>query len=1058
MPSLKDPQFPFPASFGPEDDRLHGFFVPALARSSRYDRATGYFSSRALVSVARGLVGFLHNGGRMRLLAGAQLSDADVAALDGGRVLEDVLVKQLLGDPVEGATLVAKRRFEVLAWMVREGRLEVKIAVRTDDQGRPLTGSALAPYYHKKSAVFYDGEWNRIALVGSNNESAMGWEEEGNAEEFHVFRSWRPEPWKDHGEAIVDAFEKEWNGGLQRWRVMPLPDAVRDHLIQRVTFEGDPPYETEADLKREVPRRTAPIAPADGGLAPVADPEALERLERLREAPRRDGGSGVGIVTAPVEPWPHQQRIAHQVTRTYPRSYLFADEVGMGKTIEAGLVFRELLLSGKAQRILILVPANVIKQWQEELWEKFLLRIPRLEKNGYWYREDGIDEAAIPPLPGGNPWNAFPVLIATSHLARTRKRRDQVIAAGPWDVVFVDEAHHARRRGSKSDATPNELLTLLRAMKEKASWQALYLASATPMQMYAHEAWDLLELLGLTERWGRSAEEFTTYFAQLRQSGVDRDWHFLQTMLADHLSEPDNSAPQAVQQRIRELVPSPLRVKRITHLHERPMSNSTLAQLLGDERSALDYWLRENTPMRRRVFRTTRSTLHEYMRVGLLDSSTVIPERLVADRFISMDPAEADLYNRIEEYIGRYYNHYKARGGAQRALGFIMTVYRRRLTSSFEAITRSLRKRRTVLHGDGATLDKLLDEDDVGVVANEDRGLFDLEQLEDSRQRLGVELDELDAFVADLERLPPDESKMHTLLDDLQSAFSRGHSTAIVFTQYGDTMDYVANKLTATFGPAVATWSGSGGRRWNAATKVWNPIPKPELKNLFRAGNEIRVLVGTDSMSEGLNLQTCGLLVNYDMPWNFMRVEQRIGRIDRIGGLPKVEVFNYFYRDTVEQRIYEGLAEDIDWFESVVGPARPVLGQIESIIEDAAMRGNDSTREAGIKEAIDQVRMSLETAREQPVQLDDLAQGVVGDDPDPVVNLKDIETEIWNNPLTRPLLIESMEYPGAFRLASPGAERLVTFDRDLVDFATQPIEFLTFGGPAFEELLDFAMR
>lgn len=1058
MAGLNDPGFPFASSYGPEDDRLGGFFVPALARSVRYDRATGYFSSRALVSVARGLVGFLRNGGRMRLLAGAQLSDEDVAAMDGGRALEDVLVRQLLRDPVEGASLVARRRFEVLAWMVREGRLDVKIAVRTDPQGRPLTGSALAAYYHKKSAVFYDAEGNKVALIGSNNESAMGWEEEGNAEEFHVFRSWRPVPWVDHGEAIVDSFEKEWNGGLQQWRVLPLPEAVREHLIQRVTFEGDPPFESEGDLARDSAVGPRPKAGGDGGASSVVDPEARERLVRLREAPLVGGGTGVGIVTAPVTPFPHQQRIAHQVTTTYPRSYLFADEVGMGKTIEAGLVFRELLLSGKAERILILVPASVIKQWQEELWEKFLLRIPRLEKNGYWYRAAGIDEAAIPVSDRGNQWNAFPVLLASSHLARTRKRRDQVVAAGPWDVVFVDEAHHARRRGSKADATPNALLTLLRLMKAGAAWKALYLASATPMQMYAHEAWDLLELLGLTERWGKSAEEFTTYFAQLRESGANRDWGFLRLMLADHLSESANAAPSTVLQRVRNLVPTALRAKRITQLHEQPMSGATLTQLSGDERSALDYWLRENTPMRRRVFRTTRTTLHEYMRTGLLDPTTVIPERRVTDRFIDMNPAESGLYDRIEEYIGRYYNHYKSAGGAQRALGFIMTVYRRRLTSSFEAITRSLRKRRIVLQGDGATMDKLLDEDDVGVFANEERGLFDLEELEDLKQRLDLELDELDAFVAELERLPPDESKMHSLLDDLQSAFHRGHSTAIVFTQYGDTMEYVANKLTATFGSAVATWSGSGGTRWNATTKTWDSIPKPELKDLFRTGRDVRILVGTDSMSEGLNLQTCGLLINYDMPWNFMRVEQRIGRIDRIGGQSKVEVFNYFYRDTVEQRIYEGLAEDIDWFESVVGPARPVLGQIESIIEDAAMRGNDSAREAGIKDAIDRVRESLETARQQPVQLDDLAQGVLGDDPDPVVNLKDVEAEIESNPLTRSLLRESKEYPGAFWLALPEGERLVTFDRDLVDLATQPIELLTFGGPAFELLMDHALE
>ena len=727
MISLRDPAFEFRPTYGAEDDRLRGFFVPALERSVRYDRATGYFTSSALVSVARGLVAFLRNGGRMRLLAGAQLTAEDVRALEGGHPLEDVLVRQLLqDDPGTGASLVARRRLEVLAWMVREGRLEARIAVRLDANGCPMPGHAVQPYFHKKSAVFYDDVGNQVAIVGSNNESAMGWDESGNAEEFHVFRSWREETWRDHGQAVVDRFESEWNGNLQQWRVVQLPDAVRDHLIKRVTFPGEPPYETEDDLASEGPPPMGKGVKDGGDAVPERISPDAQALMDLLELPRREGGTGVGIVTAPVDPWPHQRRIAHRVTSTFPRSYVFADEVGMGKTIEAGLVFRELLLSGKAERILILVPASVIKQWQEELWEKVLLRVPRLDGNAFWHRAGGVDEPAIPER-AGIPWNSFPVLLASSHLARTRKRRQQVIDAGPWDVVFVDEAHHARRRGSKPDASPNALLSLLRAMKAAESWKALYLASATPMQMHAHEAWDLLELLGLTERWGSSAEAFTNYFAQLREDGSGRDWTFLQQMLSDHLSDPANFAPSTLYQQVRDCVRSGLRSKRILQLHERPVSNTILAQLPSDERAALDTWLRENTPMRRRVFRTTRTTLHEYKRTGLLDPETVIPERHVKDRFIDMNRDEAELYERIEEYIGRYYNRYKNAGGAQRALGFIMTVYRRRLTSSFEAITRSLRKRREALARDDASLDMLLDEDDVA--AADTGGMFDLDEL-----------------------------------------------------------------------------------------------------------------------------------------------------------------------------------------------------------------------------------------------------------------------------------------------------------------------------------------
>jgi ribosomal 50S subunit-associated protein YjgA (DUF615 family) len=574
------------------------------------------------------------------------------------------------------------------------------------------------------------------------------------------------------------------------------------------------------------------------------------------------------------------------------------------------------------------------------------------------------------------------------------------------------------------------------------------------MQMHAHEAWDLLELLGLTPRWGAGAAAFAAYFEQLRQPGNQRDWHFLQSMLADHLSEPNNAPNERVSERIRERAPG-LRGKRIIRYGEEPINVTTLAQLPPDEIAVFDDWLRENTPMRRQVFRTTRTTLQEYKRTGLLHPDTVIPERHVEDAFIDMNPDEAQLYRRIENYIGRYYNRYKNMGGAQRALGFIMTVYRRRLTSSFEAITQSLRKRRQALDRDDNTLAALLDEDDLSAI--ETTGMFDLEDLENAKLELAREADELDAFLKDLERLPPDESKMLRLQDELRDAIHRGHRTAIVFTQYGDTMHYIARKLTGTFGSAVATWSGAGGARWNPATGTWAKVPKPVLKDLFRAGDEVKILVGTDSMSEGLNLQSCAFLVNYDMPWNFMRVEQRIGRIDRIGGQLRVEVRNYFYRDTVEQQIYEGLAEDIDWFESVVGPARPVLGQIESIIEDAAMRANEDERGAGVREAIERVRDSVESAKRQPVQLDEVTAGTDADDPDPVVTLEQLRDELLTNPLTAPSIVPDPSTPGAFLLELDGVAHSVTLDRATADSAGETISFLTYGVRWLDGLVDLAL-
>lgn len=1035
MSGFRAPGFEFKRKYRANDDRVRGFFIPALGRAVAYDRTTGYFNSSALASVARGLAEFLANGGHMRLIAGADLDAKDVDALEQGRALDEIVAQRLLTDPIDGASIIVAQRLETLAWMVREGRLEIKIGVPTDDKGRPLTRAETHAYYHQKTGVLRDVNGDMLAFDGSNNESASGLRV--NLEHFNVYPSWDQGAWDFYGSEIVEDFEAHWHDQVEHWRILPLPDAVRNHLIQRVAHHVAPPHARDPE---------APSTPEPELSRPMDPSEDLGHLAFIAQAPRMEGGTGVGLVTAAIEPWPHQLRIAHQAVRTFPRSFLFADEVGLGKTIEAGLIFRELLLSGKAERILILVPASVIKQWQEELDEKFLLRVPRLDGGDFYYRRGGEDEPI--DAPPGNPWGAFPVLLATSHLARRKARRAEIINAGPWDAVFVDEAHHARRSGGKDDGSPNALLALLQAMRAARSWRALYLASATPMQMHAHEAWDLLELLDLTPRWASNAHDFTRYYENLRTPANERDWGFLQRMLADHLTDDANEPPEGTKLHVQRQLPG-LRGKRVIQFHERGLNTTTAGSLGSSELEAFDTWLRENTPMRRRVFRTTRSTLREYQATGLLDASTNIPVRDVADRFIALSEAEKRLYKRIEAYISRYYNVYKVGPGAQRALGFIMTIYRRRLTSSFLAIERSLKKRRDVLGGDRSP-EELLDADDITAI--ETTALFDLDELASAKLNLSKEVQELDLFLAELAKRPPDESKMNQLHDDLATAFVSGQRTAIVFTQYTDTMHYIRDQLTSTYGERVACWSGDGGERWNPSTRSWQKIPKPELKNLFRASEEVKILIGTDSMSEGLNLQTSGFLVNYDMPWNFMRVEQRIGRIDRIGGQPRVRVHNYFYKDTVEEQIYSGIADDVDWFSDVVGPAQPVLGQIESVIERVAMQ-SDEGREHRLKEEIEGIKAQVEAAKNRPVTLEHVGgEPPIENELRPVMTLEQLERELTTLAPTAEWFAPVDGIRGLYELRLDGCGHRVTFRPSVLE-SNQGAQLLTYGSPILTALL-----
>jgi superfamily II DNA or RNA helicase len=1057
--------------YSAEDDSLREFYIPLLSRAVAYDRLVGYYSSRELALAARGVAPFVARHGRMRLIVGAQLTAADVHAMTRGQALEETVAARMLADPLgEGVDIVEREYLRLLAWLVKQGQLELKVGVPLDEHGRPLPATATRRYFHSKYGVLTDAIGEQVAFLGSNNETAAGWRE--NHETFSSFRSSHSEIWESYGRPIVERFAAHW---LDRpdagWTVVPLPQAVRDELIRLVPGGWQPSTEDPVTLQERGALTLPNQRPASDSPQPDDERDlfaAREELAALAAAPTVQGGTGVGLLTAGVEPLPHQLQIAHRAVVSYPRGYLLADEVGLGKTIEAGLILRELLLSQRATTALLLVPASVLRQWQEELHEKLALDIPRFDQGRFWDRHG----QPIYHQTGTNPWSAFPVVLASSHLARRRDRRRELFDAGPWDIVLVDEAHHARRSGARSDATPNALLSLLQEMKARNLWKALYLASATPMQMYPHEAWDLIELFGLPGAWGNSAAEFQRYYANLQEDPGKRDWVFLHRLLTDYFSDEDPATWKDT--RLEERIKGELghaRAGTITKMHKRPLTRSAPRSWTTGQTEAASDWLRAHTPMRDRVFRTTRQTLHRYQELGILGPHVVIPRRRVRDEFIRMTKAERELYERIDDYIRRHYNAYLA-DASQQALGFIMTVYRRRLTSSFHAIRASLERRLAGL-SKGTSLQAFLDEDDR--LATEDDALFEVANLDTRSDLLGAELAELRRFISDLDHRRGEDSKLKQLIRDLDDAWS-SYDSAVIFTQYTDTLDFLRDQLVNAY-ERIATYSGRGGEVYDPESGTWRAISKAELKTRFRE-KEIRVLIGTDSMSEGLNLQTCGRLINYDVPWNFMRVEQRIGRVDRINAsYSTVSISNYFYADTVEQSIYEGIRGDFGDFIHIVGDAQPVLAATEAAIRSAAMI-EDSHQQAEIERQVNALQDQVATATSAAVKLSDLENNDPEAPPllEPAVTLESLRSTLTSNPLTSPLLepadnrpgvftltlncpVEPMSFPGEATSASSTHARLeVSLDRSIVEAADRDITLLTFGAPALSALFSLLLK
>lgn len=292
---------PIKSFYSAADDRLEGFYVPILKEALRYDRVTGYYRSSSLVVAAAGVSRFVARGGTMRVVAGAELDEADVHALREGEPLSDILVRKLLSDPLAGPGIVAQRRLETLAYLVKTDRLQIKIGVPLGPDGVPLPAAAARPYFHAKFGVFTDGAGDRLAFVGSDNESAAGWRD--NYESFTVARSWVPDVWTEYGQPIAERFEALWKGRAEAgWQVVPLPEALTQQLVAIAP-----------------PEAPAPVDPEEGQPATVRRAVDQDvRLQFLAVAPQIDGGTEVGFATSAVAAWPHQLWTARRIVETFP--------------------------------------------------------------------------------------------------------------------------------------------------------------------------------------------------------------------------------------------------------------------------------------------------------------------------------------------------------------------------------------------------------------------------------------------------------------------------------------------------------------------------------------------------------------------------------------------------------------------------------------------------------------------------------------------------------------------------------------------------------------------
>lgn len=913
------------------DKVLEIFYVPALSRAVSYDRSVGYFRSSALSVAARGLSRFINGGGQLRLLCGAEITESDRDALLGRSSLEGPFA-QRLADRLLTENEVDQNRLQVLAWLARQGRLEVRIAIAVDDNGDPIIGGIHDPYFHEKIGILRDGQGDGVAFQGSINESATAWTK--NFESFSVYSSWGAS--SGYFSFWANKFDEHWAGRISGFRVYPLPTAARDKLLSIAPDEQPDTRDIEEP-------------PPMGVDAVVA--------RYLRVAPRLVAAEALAEATIGLDLFPHQRQVAERLAGLYPRSWLLADEVGLGKTISAGISLRRLLLDGRVRRALVLAPANVCRQWQDELFEKFGLWVPRLDMNKVY----GAHPSDVHSV-GANPYADHPLLIASSHLARRAEHQRLILDAGTYDLIVVDEAHHARRTHlAENRYRPGRMLELLDQLTDQGATRALWLLTATPMQMDPVELRDLLVHLGLQGTLS-DRDAFNRFFNELaKEDEALIAWNWLDQALRETARLPRTAADQALLDSIKGNVGA-IAAARIERFGTGQLPASEIVSGLDTKGiDALRTWIRNIGPVGQLVTRHSRRTLKIYREQGLL--SETLADREPLPVVIPFDSEEQALYDQLDELIDRLMLAH----GTTKGAGFVLTVYRRRLTSSWAAIRKTLTRR--LDHEELLLDDDLLDEADDEEIPTTTTGTIN------QAQALPLTSEEIKEIRGYVERMNfVTDSKFNRLLTDLNESRDVGRST-IVFTQFADTLEDLRERLSGAYQYQMATFTGAGGRIFRELDG-WVDISKRDLVEEVRA-RRITVLLATDAASEGLNLQTCSYLINYDMPWNPMRVEQRIGRIDRLGQQASVvKIRSYFIPNTVEEAVYEALANRIDVFSGLLGSLQPILGATEQAfrrIFQAPRSERLATQQQEVKQLLHRLdhgdSHGLDTLAEDPMPL-----------------------------------------------------------------------------------------
>lgn len=536
---------------------------------------------------------------------------------------------------------------------------------------------------------------------------------------------------------------------------------------------------------------------------------------------------------------------------------LIADEVGLGKTIEAGLIWTELEQRERLRRVLVVAPAALVQKWQAEMRRRFDRRIEVADLKRI---RDFAEQASV-----GRD-EEFHSVMSIQALRRGDDVLEKLQEVSPqFDLVIVDEAHAMRNRGTST----NELGQLL------SDWaDTLIFLSATPLNLGREDLFNLMNIL--------DAEQFDdplTFRSQLEPNRI------LNAVLRE-LARSDQDDPRKLLTQLREIEA----MKLGQAVTDRP-DYVALCQLLDTAQPLAP----SDRARAKRLLNELNTLSSVFTRTRKVDVPDAKAEREAVQVDVEWTDEERAFYHAVEGlYVARLRQlnaDRKAHGKPPIPPGFFMQMPRRQAASCIPAMRRVIER---------TNFDDVM----VAMTGDEDEGVgFDF-----GYEMTAADYRELMGLNAAISR----DSKLEALRAQLLTARSQDMDQAMVFSFFRGTLDYLAEELGEDFTVRVMT-----GKTKMAEREV--------IMEDFRDG-KFEILLLSQVGSEGLDFEFCNVLVNYDLPWNPMQVEQRIGRLDRFGQRhQKIFIYNMHIPGTIETDIFERLYHRIGVFKESIGELEPIL-------------------------------------------------------------------------------------------------------------------------------------